>query len=98
MFYSRLGHGDTTSYVNPKLVEALKDDIIFELSCGCWHSVAVVLIPPLLKGGLVCSFYFHVQDDELLQLLVTHYCFSCYRFTLGAAGDSVRFVECVLLY
>ncbi|GAB9464372.1 hypothetical protein Gpo141_00001803 [Globisporangium polare] len=52
----RLGHGDTTSYVNPKLVEALKDDIIFELSCGCWHSVAVVLIPPLLKGGLVYTW------------------------------------------
>lgn len=52
---SRLGHGDTTSYVNPKLIEALKDDIIFELSCGCWHTVAVVLIPPLLKGGLVRS-------------------------------------------
>lgn len=50
---SRLGHGDTTSFVNPKLVEALKDDVIFELSCGCWHTVAVVLIPPLLKGGLV---------------------------------------------
>lgn len=49
----RLGHGDNTSYVNPKLIEALKDDIIFELSCACWHSVAVVLIPPLLKGGLV---------------------------------------------
>ncbi|TMW57081.1 hypothetical protein Poli38472_003006 [Pythium oligandrum] len=52
----RLGHGDTTSYVNPKLVEALQDDVIFELSCACWHTVAIVLIPPLLKGGLVYTW------------------------------------------
>ncbi|DAZ98262.1 TPA: hypothetical protein N0F65_008947 [Lagenidium giganteum] len=52
----RLGHGDTTSYVNPKLVEALKEDVIFELSCACWHTVAIVLIPPLLKGGLVYTW------------------------------------------
>lgn len=52
---SRLGQGDNTSYVNPKLVEALKMDIIVELACACWHTVAVVLIPPLLKGGVVRS-------------------------------------------
>ncbi|ETN24987.1 hypothetical protein PPTG_01134 [Phytophthora nicotianae INRA-310] len=52
----RLGHGDNTSYVNPKLVEALKTDIIVELACACWHTVAVVLIPPLLKGGVVYTW------------------------------------------
>ncbi|KAF4149284.1 Regulator of chromosome condensation (RCC1) repeat [Phytophthora infestans] len=52
----RLGHGDNISYVNPKLVEALKTDIIVELACACWHSVAVVLIPPLLKGGVVYTW------------------------------------------
>ncbi|KAG7381054.1 hypothetical protein PHYPSEUDO_006488 [Phytophthora pseudosyringae] len=52
----RLGHGDNTSYVNPKLVEALKMDIIVELACACWHTVAVVLIPPLLKGGVVYTW------------------------------------------
>ncbi|KAG1708906.1 hypothetical protein DVH05_022538 [Phytophthora capsici] len=52
----RLGHGDNSSYVNPKLIEALKTDIIVELACACWHSVAVVLIPPLLKGGVVYTW------------------------------------------
>lgn len=52
----RLGHGDTTSYVTPKLVEALRDDVILDLSCACWHSVAVVLVPPLLKGGVVYTW------------------------------------------
>ncbi|GLD96464.1 hypothetical protein PINS_up005147 [Pythium insidiosum] len=52
----RLGHGDVTSHVTPRLVEALKDDVVFELSCGCWHTVAIVLIPPLLKGGLVYTW------------------------------------------
>ncbi|KAG3116771.1 hypothetical protein PI124_g4708 [Phytophthora idaei] len=52
----RLGHGDNTSYVNPTLVEALKTDIIVELACACWHTVAVVLIPPLLKGGVVYTW------------------------------------------
>ncbi|KAL3663502.1 hypothetical protein V7S43_011390 [Phytophthora oleae] len=52
----RLGHGDNTSYVNPKLIEGLKMDIIVELACACWHSVAVVLIPPLLKGGVVYTW------------------------------------------
>ncbi|RLN88978.1 hypothetical protein BBJ28_00016949 [Nothophytophthora sp. Chile5] len=31
-------------------------DIIVELACACWHSVAVVLIPPLLKGGVVYTW------------------------------------------
>ncbi|KAG7396042.1 hypothetical protein PHYBOEH_002865 [Phytophthora boehmeriae] len=52
----RLGHGDSASCVNPKLVEALKTDIIVELACACWHTVAVVLIPPLLKGGVVYTW------------------------------------------
>ncbi|KAG6969152.1 hypothetical protein JG688_00005453 [Phytophthora aleatoria] len=52
----RLGHGDNISYVNPTLVEALKTDIIVELACACWHTVAVVLIPPLLKGGVVYTW------------------------------------------
>jgi alpha-tubulin suppressor-like RCC1 family protein len=52
----RLGHGDNTSYVNPRLVEALKEDIVFEISCACWHTVAIILVPPLLKGGLVYTW------------------------------------------
>lgn len=52
----RLGHGDTTSYIVPKLVEALQEDVILDLSCACWHTVAVVLVPPLLKGGVVYTW------------------------------------------
>lgn len=51
-----MGHGDTVSYINPKLVQALEDDIIFELSCACWHTAAIVLIPPLIKGGVVYTW------------------------------------------
>ncbi|CEG44962.1 hypothetical protein F444_01327 [Plasmopara halstedii] len=52
----RLGHGDNMSFVHPKLVDALKTDIIVELACACWHTVAIVLIPPLLKGGMVYTW------------------------------------------
>ncbi|KAF0698663.1 Aste57867_10757 [Aphanomyces stellatus] len=52
----RLGHGDLASHVTPRLVEALAHDVVFQISCGCWHTVAIVLVPPLLKGGFVYSW------------------------------------------
>ncbi|ETW00260.1 hypothetical protein, variant [Aphanomyces invadans] len=52
----RLGHGDLISHVAPRLVEALATDVVFQISCGCWHTVAIVLVPPLLKGGFVYSW------------------------------------------
>ncbi|CAK4072794.1 unnamed protein product [Aphanomyces euteiches] len=52
----RLGHGDLASHVTPRLVEALADDVVFQISCGCWHTLAIVLVPPLLKGGFVYSW------------------------------------------
>ncbi|ETV64248.1 hypothetical protein, variant 2 [Aphanomyces astaci] len=52
----RLGHGDLASHVAPRLVEALASDVVFQISCGCWHTVAIVLVPPLLKGGFVYAW------------------------------------------
>uniref|UniRef100_H3GLM7 Phospholipid-transporting ATPase n=1 Tax=Phytophthora ramorum TaxID=164328 RepID=H3GLM7_PHYRM len=44
----RLGHGDNTSYVNPKLVDALKMDIIVELACGTQISTTPGLVTDFL--------------------------------------------------
>ena len=52
----KLGHGDTTSYVTPRLVESLASDIVIEVACGYWHTMAIVLVPPLLKGGFVYTW------------------------------------------
>ena len=39
--YGRLGHGDTISIKSPKLVEALKDVVVVQVSSGARHSAAV---------------------------------------------------------
>ncbi|OQR84642.1 hypothetical protein ACHHYP_13123 [Achlya hypogyna] len=52
----RLGHGDLAMQVTPRLVEALAKDIVFQIACGCWHTAAIVLVPPLLKGGFVYTW------------------------------------------
>ncbi|KDO22060.1 hypothetical protein SPRG_12047 [Saprolegnia parasitica CBS 223.65] len=52
----RLGHGDLAMQVTPRLVDALASDIVLHIACGCWHTVAIVLVPPLLKGGFVYTW------------------------------------------
>ncbi|OQR96195.1 hypothetical protein THRCLA_07347 [Thraustotheca clavata] len=52
----RLGHGDLASQVTPRLVESLAKDIVFQIACGCWHTVVIVLVPPLVKGGFVYTW------------------------------------------
>ena len=52
----KLGHGDNTSHVTPRLVQALANDVVIQVACGCWHTLALVLVPPLIKGGFVYSW------------------------------------------
>ncbi|KAL0591576.1 hypothetical protein ABG067_001174 [Albugo candida] len=52
----RLGHGDNLSHAKAKLVEGLNNDIVVEISCAVWHTVALTFIPPLRQGGHVYTW------------------------------------------
>jgi hypothetical protein len=43
----KLGHGDNVDVKEPKRIKAMMNDIVLYLACGVWHSLAVVLVPPL---------------------------------------------------
>ena len=43
----KLGHGNTEDVKEPKRIKAMMNDIVLYVACGAWHSLAVVLIPPL---------------------------------------------------
>ena len=49
--YGRLGHGDTSTIKNPKWVEALKDVVVVQVSCGSRHSAAVTADGVLYTWG-----------------------------------------------
>lgn len=72
----QLGHGDTTSYSSPKLVEALKDKKIYKIYCCAAQSAAVTSIgllyhwgwygkQPSLSPELVFPFNGSVQIEEV---------------------------------
>ena len=37
--YGQLGHGDRQSVRGPRLIEALRDEAIAQVSCGCYHTL-----------------------------------------------------------
>lgn len=37
----RLGHGQPGHLFVPRQVETLRDEVITQISCGCWHSAAI---------------------------------------------------------
>ena len=49
--YGRLGHGDTVTVKTPKHVEALKDVVVVQASCGARHSAAVTADGVLYTWG-----------------------------------------------
>ena len=49
--YGRLGHGDTVTIKTPKRVEALKDVVVVQVSCGSRHSAAVTADGVLYTWG-----------------------------------------------
>ena len=53
----RLGLGDQKDRYDPCLVPRLKGKAVTNVSAGTWHSMAVVVYPPMLGGGTVrdCS-------------------------------------------
>ena len=48
----KLGHGNTEDVKEPKRIKAMMNDIVLYVACGAWHSLAVVLIPPLYGDGV----------------------------------------------
>jgi hypothetical protein len=49
----KLGLGDQKDRYDPVLVPRLKEKIVLQVSAGAWHSLAIVLYPPMLGGGTV---------------------------------------------
>jgi alpha-tubulin suppressor-like RCC1 family protein len=49
----KLGLGDQKDRYEPVLVPRLKEKIILQVSAGAWHSMAIVLYPPMMGGGTV---------------------------------------------
>nr|CCA13968.1 conserved hypothetical protein [Albugo laibachii Nc14] len=52
----RLGHGNNISHSKPKIVEELRNDIMVDIACAVWHTVALTFIPPLRHGGLIYTW------------------------------------------
>lgn len=51
----RLGHGDIRDRYSPAWVEELKGSVVTDIACGYWHSAALVVSPPLVKGRMVST-------------------------------------------
>jgi hypothetical protein len=51
----KLGVGDQKDRYDPVLVPRLKEKIILQVSAAAWHSMAIVLYPPMMGGGVVRS-------------------------------------------
>lgn len=52
----RLGHGDADDRGLPTPIDDLRGVPVLHVSCGPWHSVAVVVRPPLLSSGVVYTW------------------------------------------
>ena len=51
----RLGLGDLKDRIRPCPIEYFKGQVVLDFACGTWTSVAIVILPPLVKGGYVSS-------------------------------------------
>ena len=40
--YGQLGHGDRQNVRNPRIVDALRDETVIQVSCGCYHTLFLV--------------------------------------------------------
>lgn len=49
----RLGLGDQRNRDMPCEIVALRGKCVLQVSAGAWHSAALVLIPPFVRGGWV---------------------------------------------
>jgi alpha-tubulin suppressor-like RCC1 family protein len=52
----RLGVGDQRNRDMPIEVTSLRGKVVLQVAAGAWHSAALVLIPPYLKGGWVYTW------------------------------------------
>mmetsp|Transcript_18138 Transcript_18138/g.24888 ORF Transcript_18138/g.24888 Transcript_18138/m.24888 type:complete len:325 (+) Transcript_18138:496-1470(+) len=52
----KLGMGDTADRAEPCLVNRLKGRLVLQVVAATWHSMALVLHPPMLKGGWLYSW------------------------------------------
>lgn len=49
----RLGLGDNVDRLEPTPIAEFHGEVIVQVAAANWHSAAIVLIPPMLHGGLV---------------------------------------------
>uniref|UniRef100_A0A7S2DQJ6 RCC1-like domain-containing protein n=1 Tax=Octactis speculum TaxID=3111310 RepID=A0A7S2DQJ6_9STRA len=52
----RLGHGDQNDRYKPAVIEALQDMVCLGISCGTWHSAAIIMVAPLNACGEVWTW------------------------------------------
>ena len=52
----RLGHGDVVDCTKPRAVQNLQNEVVLQVDAGSWHSAAVVLMAPLVAGGVVFTW------------------------------------------
>ena len=52
----RLGHGDTKPRTAPTIVQTLAGECVAKVMCSVWHSAAIVVVPPYMKGGLLYTW------------------------------------------
>jgi alpha-tubulin suppressor-like RCC1 family protein len=51
----KLGVGDQKDRYDPVLVPRLKEKTILQVSAAAWHSMVIVLYPPMMGGGVYSS-------------------------------------------
>mmetsp|Transcript_17850 Transcript_17850/g.18611 ORF Transcript_17850/g.18611 Transcript_17850/m.18611 type:complete len:539 (-) Transcript_17850:79-1695(-) len=52
----KLGLNDQKDRYDPVLVPRLKEKIILQVSAGAWHSMCIVLYPPMMGGGVIYTW------------------------------------------
>ena len=52
----KLGLGDEKDRYDPCLVPRVKGKIVTQIAASNWHSLAIVVYPPMLGGGMVYSW------------------------------------------
>ncbi|OMO79108.1 Zinc finger, FYVE-type [Corchorus olitorius] len=66
--FGALGHGDRSSTIMPREVDALRGLKTLRASCGIWHTAAIVEVPAETSGGISPGRLFTWGDGEKCQL------------------------------
>lgn len=52
----KLGMGDNTDRTDPCLVPKFRGKSVLQVAAGTWHSMALILYPPMVRGGWIYTW------------------------------------------